>query len=258
MNGQQDDLVAFRSSLLEDERVEHAVMGRIGGVSEGAYRSLNVGGSVGDDPSAVAENLCRIYAALGWHREDVVSGHQVHGDRVHRVSATDAGRTIPATDALISDVPGILLLGRYADCVPVLLFDPVRGVVGLAHAGWRGTVQGIAAKTVAAMVSSYGCSVRDVRAVIGPSIGPCCFEVGQEVLAAFQRSFPDPEDAIVDMGRQRVNLWRANTVQLERSGVGAIALAELCTACHVDRFYSHRREHGETGRFAVAIGLRAG
>jgi len=258
VNGQRDGLVAFRSSLLEDERVEHAVMGRTGGVSEGAYRSLNVGGTVGDDPAAVAENLRRIYAALGWHREGVVSGHQVHGDRVHRVSAEDAGRTIPSTDALISDVPGILLMGRYADCVPVLLFDPVRGVVGLAHAGWRGTVQGIVAKTVATMVSWYGCSVKDVRAVIGPSIGPCCFEVGQEVLAAFQRSFPDPEDAIVDMGRQRVNLWRANTVQLERSGVGAIALAELCTACHVDRFYSHRRENGKTGRFAVAIGLRAG
>lgn len=242
--------------MLDDERIEHAVMGRLGGVSGGAYYSLNVGGSVGDDPVAVAENLRRVYAVLGWCGKDVVSGHQVHGDRVHRVSADDAGRTIPATDALISDVPGLLLLGRYADCVPVLLFDPIKGAVGLAHAGWRGTVQRIAAKAVEAMTGAFDSRAEDMRAVIGPSIGPCCFEVGNQVLEVFRDAYPDPASGIADVEGGRVNLWRANALQLEECGVRVIDVAGLCTACHVDRFYSHRREKGNTGRFAVAIGLR--
>jgi len=253
----RDDLVAWRSSLLADERIEHAVMGRLGGVSQGPYSSLNVGGAVGDDLSAVAENLRRIYAALGWDSERVVSGHQVHGDRVHRVSNDDAGKTIAATDALISDLPGILLMGRYADCVPILLFDPLRAAVGLAHAGWRGTVQGIVAKTVRAMASSYGSQPADLRAVIGPSIGPCCFEVGESVRDEFRQAFSDAQGEIVDADGRYVNLWRANAIQLERCGVRAIDVAGLCTSCHVDRFYSHRREKGRTGRFAVAIGLRS-
>ncbi|MGI6380419.1 MAG: peptidoglycan editing factor PgeF [Anaerolineae bacterium] len=257
MNVPHDGLVAFRSALLADERIEHAVMGRLGGVSQSPYRSLNVGGTVGDDPSAVAENLRRIYAALGWDSERVVSGHQVHEDRVHRVSDDDAGQTIAATDALISDVPGILLMGRYADCVPILLFDPLRAAVGLAHAGWRGTVQGIAAKTVRAMVSNFGSQPADLIAAIGPSIGPCCFEVGASVRDEFRQAFSDAQGEVVDADGRYVNLWRANAIQLERCGVRAIDVAALCTSCHVDRFYSHRREKGGTGRFAVAIGLRS-
>ena len=251
------ELVAYRSPLLDGVAVEHAFFTRLGGVSEGPFSSLNVSGTVGDDPASVEENLRRVSLALGWQAEQLVSGYQIHGDHIHAVVPEDAGRIIPATDALLSDVPGLLLLGRYADCVPVLLWDPVLGVVGLAHAGWRGTIRRIAAKTVATMAERYGSHPSDLRAAIGPSIGPCCFEVGDEVLQAFQHTFPEHTAEVLDRSRSHVNLWRANALQLAQSGVRDIDVAELCTSCHVDRFYSHRRESGVTGRFAVVIGIRA-
>jgi len=250
-------LIAYRSSLLEESSVEHAFFTRLGGVSTGPFGSLNVGGTVGDDPSHVDENLRRVLGALRWQASRVVSGFQVHGERIHRVEAKDAGRVIPATDALVSDVPGLLLLGRYADCVPVALWDPVRQVVGLAHAGWRGSVRRIAAKTVAAMAELFGSHPQDLRAAIGPSIGPCCFEVGDEVLQAFDDAFPGNAADVIDRPGHRVDLWRANASQLAQSGVQKVDVAELCTSCQVDRFYSHRREHGATGRFAVVIGIRS-
>lgn len=250
-------LIAYRSPLLYDDQVEHVALSRFGGVSEAPFSSLNVGNTVGDDPVRVEENLERILRALDWRGDQVVSGFQVHGDRVHVVTPEDAGSVIPSTDALLSDVPGLLLLGRYADCVPVLLFDPIRRVVGLAHAGWRGTVQRIAIKAVETMAAAYGSHAEDVRAVVGPSIGPCCFQVGDEVLEAFRCAHAAHDADVVDMERGHVNLWRANALQLAGCGVKEIAVAELCTSCHVDRFYSHRRENGNTGRFAVAIGLRA-
>jgi polyphenol oxidase len=250
-------VVAYRSMRFRDASIEHAFFTRLGGVSAVPYASLNVGGTVGDDPVHVDENLRRVLGALQWQESQVISGFQVHGERVHRVVPEDAGRVIPATDALVSDVPGLLLLGRYADCVPVILWDPMHEVVGLAHAGWRGTIRRIASKTVVAMAQHFGSRPQDLRVAIGPSIGPCCFEVGDEVLQAFREAFPANASEVIDRSGHHVDLWRANAVQLEQSGVGEIDVAGLCTSCHVDRFYSHRREHGTTGRFAVAIGLRA-
>jgi YfiH family protein len=166
---------------------------------------------------------------------------------------------LPETDALITSSRGVTLMLRFADCVPVLLYDPVRRVAGLAHAGWRGTVSGIARKTVQRMVSHYGCRPEDVLAGVGPSIGPCCYEVGEDVAEAVRDSMPESDDLLNARSQDRwhLDLWRANVRQLAESGVLDIEIAGTCTACRTDEWYSHRAEHGRTGRWGALLGLRA-
>ena len=237
--------------------VVHGAFTRLGGFSRTPFADLNVGGHVGDDSAAVAANHRAIYAALGVDPARVVSARQVHGDRVARVGAPDAGSTLEATDALITDTPGLLLLLRFADCVPVWLYDPRRRVVGLAHAGWQGTARCIAAKTVCAMGETFGSRPEDIRAGLGPAIGPCCYEVGSDVIEALRVAVTDVEGLLGDRstGTAHLDLWEANAVQLRAVGVSHIEKADICTSCHVDAFYSHRREEGRTGRFAVVAGL---
>ena len=237
----------------------HGVFTRLGGVSSAPYSTLNTGHSVGDDPASVDANHQAIYRALGVHEASVVTVQQVHDDRVVIVSGSTKGQTVAGADALISDVPGLLLLMRFADCVPILFYAPRRGAVGLAHAGWQGTLKHIAAKTAQAMISAYGCSPEGLYAGLGPAIGPCCFEVGPEVAQAMRQASPSPASIISRMlpgGKAHVDLWRANALQLEEIGVTHIEVAALCTCCHRDLFFSHRRDKGHTGRFAAVIGLR--
>jgi polyphenol oxidase len=248
--------------------VVHGAFTRHGGYSRDPFASLNVGRHVGDDPAAVEANHRAICAALGGDPARVVSARQVHSDRVARVDDdghnADDGRTLDDADALITDVPSLLLMLRFADCVPVWLYDPGHHAIGLAHAGWRGTAQRIAAKTVRAMGAAFGSRPEDVIAGLGPAIGPCCFEVGPDVIEAVRRALPDAEAPVGRHGfgaivpdASHLDLWEANAVQLRDEGVRRIEVAELCTSCHVDAFFSHRREKGRTGRFAVVAGLAA-
>ena len=240
------------------DRIVHAVFTRRGGVSRGAFASLNVGHTVGDDPSDVEANHEAIYRALQTRAEDVVTAHQVHGDHVAVVSADDGGRVFPQTDALVSNVPGLFLMLRFADCMPILLCAQRQGAVGLAHAGWKGTFEGIAAKTAQAMASAYGCRTDEIYAGLGPAIGPCCFEVGPEVVSSARTLFAAPDDLLSRQhpdGRAYLDLWLANALQLREIGVTHIETSGLCTCCHRDEFYSHRGEGGRTGRFAALIGL---
>ncbi len=235
----------------------HAVLTRHGGVSVPPWATLNLGRFVGDDPAAVETNHERACAALGLRREQLVTVHQVHGNRVARASPADLGTLIPAADALISDTPGLALLLRFADCVPVLFYDPVRRAVGLAHAGWQGSLAGIAGKTALAMQEQLGSHAGDLRAGIGPSIGPCCCEMGPEVLAQFRAAFAGIDAFLQPTtgGRARLDLWRLNAWQLEQTGVTHIEVAGVCTVCHTQDYYSHRGEGGRTGRFGVLIAL---
>ncbi|MHB0857787.1 MAG: peptidoglycan editing factor PgeF [Anaerolineae bacterium] len=249
----------WRFDGFPEKGVAHGVFSRAGGSSVGPFASLNVGRTVGDDPDAVESNLARIYAVLGFGPEQVVTGHQVHGDRVAVVGQGDAGKVLPETDALITNIPGLALLLRFADCVPVLFHDAERGIVGIAHAGWQGTAQRIAAKTALAMVAVYGCRPEALHAAVGPSIGPCCFEVGPEVVDAVRASVPEAAwSAIERQGspRPHVDLWQANAWQLQEVGVRRIEVAGVCTQCRREEFFSHRGEGGRTGRFAALIGLR--
>jgi YfiH family protein len=252
-------VVFYRFRDLEDQPgLDHALFTRRGGVSQPPFATLNMGHTVGDELEAVDVNHRRALAALGWRREEVTTGYLVHGTRVAVVGPADQGRVYPETDALLTADPGVVLMLRFADCVPVLFYARRRRVIGLAHAGWRGVAAGIVPVTVARLVQAFDCRPADLWAGVGPSIGPCCYEVGPEVIAqiavAVNGNKPSWRE---NAGRLYLDLWAAVRRQLEESGVGQIKVAELCTACHTDDWFSHRAEKGRTGRFGVAIGLKA-
>ncbi len=230
----------------------HAVFTRRGGVSNGPFSSLNLGSSVGDDPEAVSENHRRIYAALGLRASQVVSPYQVHGARVGVVGRGDGGRIIPDTDALITAEVGVALLLRFADCVPILMVDPRHHVVALAHAGWRGLVAGVIPATVDALAKHFGSRPPDLWAGIGPAIGRDHYIVGPDVAAAVQRTLPPRvRVATQQKGQWHLDLAAAAREQLRMSGITDISESNTCTACHTEEWYSHRAEHGRTGRFGV-------
>jgi hypothetical protein len=262
-------LIYYRfANLASYGEVLHGVFTRLGGVSSAPYDALNVGHSVGDDHEAVETNHDLICQALSISREDIATAHQVHGSRVALVGPAlwnkvftgpeDRGRVIPATDALVTDTPGVALMLRFADCLPVLLYDPVRRAIGLAHAGWKGTIGGIAAKTASAMMEAYGSRPADIVAGLGPCIGPCCYQVGAEVIESVKASFNHWQGLLRPQGDGsfHFDLWEANRRQLVELGVEEIEVIQLCTACHTDEFFSHRAEGGRTGRFAVLLGIR--
>jgi YfiH family protein len=248
-----DGLVTYHFEALAAENLIHAVFTRLGGVSRGVFATLNVGNGVGDDEAAVAENHARIYAHIDLSAHWVVSPHQVHGNRVALVTAGDAGRVIPGTDGLVTNVPGVGLLLRFADCQPILLYDRTHHALGLIHAGWRGVALGIARRAVEAMQEAFDSQPEELIAGLGPAIGPCCYTVGQNVAAAMGYALPDWRQVMspLDEDQWRFDLPAANAQQLAAAGVREIEQAHLCTACHSQEFFSHRAENGRTGRFAV-------
>jgi YfiH family protein len=252
-------LARYQFQSFRGAPISHGVFTRLGGSSRGPFASLNVGHTVGDDPAAVEANHQAIYRVLHVEAADVVSARQVHGNRVQYVARADGGRVVPDTDALISDTPGIVLLMRFADCVPVFFYAPQQRAVGLAHAGWQGTLLGVAASAAQAMMERFGCRPEDLRVGLGPAIGPCCFEVGDAVLNPLQGMFGAQTDLLIAKrygdGKALVDLWRANALQLETLGITQIETAQLCTCCHRGEFFSHRGEQGRTGRFAAVIGI---
>ena len=260
-------LPVYRFEQLDgDPALDHAVFTRQGGVSRPPYASLNLGHSVGDDPIAVDINYRRVYQALGIQGSQTTTCHLTHSADVWVVTAADRGRVVGQGDAIITADPGVYLSMRFADCVPILLCDPLRRAVGLAHAGWRGTVKNVAGAVVQAMVDELGCSTQAMTAVVGPAIGPCCYQVGQQVIQAVEtavgRDGSADEDGRALFSRRHegyayFDLWEANRRQLAAAGVGRVVIAGLCTACHTDHFFSHRAEQGHTGRFGVIIGYRA-
>lgn len=239
--------------------LKHGVFTRHGGVSRAPWSSLNMGGNVGDDPKAVRRNHELMYAALGVDESLACTVWQVHSADVILATRPVRGRRwLALADAMITDRPGAALAMRFADCTPLMFHDPVQGAIGIAHAGWRGTVQGIAAATVQAMSRSFGCKPANIQAGIGPSIGPRRYQVGEEVVDAVRAHFGTTDNLIrrdpAD-GTAYLDLWAANRLDLERAGVEQIEVAGICTAERTDAFYSHRAEHGRTGRFGAVIAL---
>ncbi len=251
--------------------------GRSGGVSKGYHAELNCALHVGDDPADVAENRSRVAEAAGFRFEDWTSGEQVHLAEIAVVTAADRGRgrldresAFPDTDGLLTNVPGILLTSFYADCVPLYFFDPVQQVVGLAHAGWKGTVAEIGRRMVEKMNEQYGSQPEDIRAAIGPCIGESRYEVDATVLdrvrEVLSRDLParsrELSDFSVDSGggKALLNLKELNRHIMIRSGIRpeSIACTSWCTSSRTDLFFSHRQENGQTGRMASWIGLKEG
>ena len=265
---EQNDFWLGKFSLLENTgKVIHSFTARFGGVSKKPYDSLNMAMHVGDETDDVFENRSRLAAALKVNVEKICSAEQVHGENIYRVTAEDAGRgvhsyssAIAETDALITNVRGLPLMMCFADCVPIMIFDPDNGVVGIAHGGWKGTVKHITQKTLQRMKQEFGTSPEECLAVIGPSIGPCCFLVGDDVAEEFRKSFPEEKNEIVFSHSDgwHVDLWEANRRQLLAEGVKKqnIEMAETCTACNSSVFYSYRADNGVTGRMAAIIALK--
>ncbi|MDR1702916.1 MAG: peptidoglycan editing factor PgeF [Sporomusaceae bacterium] len=256
---------------LEENGLKHGISTRLGGVSQAPYRSLNLGIGTKDAKEAIWRNRELFCEALGLDATQAVTTYQVHGDKVHVVTAADAGQkgvfphtVLPDTDALITNVPGIPLMLFFADCVPIIIYDPVKKAVGVCHAGWKGTMANIAAKTLGMMQKEYGTNPCDCLAAVAPSIGPCCYEVDQVVIDSLIKSFPaeiEPPTfaAMVTPKNEKwlLNLWEVNRIKLTESGILAknIAVSSVCTACNTPLFFSHRAENGTTGRFGVVACL---
>jgi hypothetical protein len=247
----------YQFASLSSEPVLHGVFSRLGGVSRGPFASLNLSASVPDDPRAVTENRRRFYAALGVDPNLAIRAVQVHGARVAAVNWDDLAVVQQATDGLLTATPGLPLVMAFADCTPVLLYDPVRRAVGMVHAGWRGMLAGICQAAVEGMVAAFDCDPADIRASLGPAIGPCCYEVGPDVVDSVARVFSSADGLLRSPNKDRsfLDLWAANELALRQAGISQIERAGICTACHVDEFFSHRAERGRTGRFGAMIML---
>lgn len=247
----------FKSFLTTD--LAHGIFTRHGGVSPEPWRSLNVGGTVGDHTDRVAENRRRVFHALGLDPGSMFDVWQIHSAKSVRADRPRNGRPHQKADIIVTDQPGVTLFMRYADCVPILLYDPKKRAIGLAHAGWLGTVRNAAGAAVEAMVESFGSARSDLQVGLGPSIGPDHYPVGEEVLHRFRESFGEDSDTHITEHDEAIhlNLWSANRALLARKGVVQIELCEICTACHVEDWFSHRAEGGRTGRFGAILTLRA-
>lgn len=246
--------------VAENIAVPHGFTTRLGGVSTGYLESLNLGANRGDDMANVAENYRRLAAGVGFSLDRLVMTHQVHSDIVRVVTEADclgslSHKDYPECDALVTGTPGVALVVFTADCTPILFHDPVTGAVGAVHAGWRGTANGIAAKTVDTMVQKFGCRPENICAAIGPNIGGCCFETDGDVPAAMLDAFgEEARDFIRQNGEKYfVDLKELNALWLRRKGITNIAISTECTCCAPARFWSHRATKGVRGSQGAVI-----
>lgn len=245
-------------TIFNDE-VIHGVFTRKGGVSPAPWNSLNTGGTVGDPRENVITNRERIFAAMGLDVDSIYDVWQVHSDHVV-ISNTPRSLDQPheKADAILTQNPNVTLFMRFADCVPILLYDPVEQVVGLVHAGWMGTVNKIALKTIKVMKEHLGCQPENIFAGIGPSIGVDHYVVQDDVAEKVSEAFGASAKELLKANTTsfHFDLWQANRLLLQQAGVYAIELAGECTACDTIRWYSHRAERGKTGRFGALIRLK--
>ncbi|MDB5053596.1 MAG: multicopper polyphenol oxidase [Bacilli bacterium] len=267
--GTNSDLLFISAWQTKFPNLRAGFSSRLGGVSQKPFDSLNCGLHVADLNDDVVANRTRVAAAIDFPIDSWTYGNQVHGCHVKLVTSLDKGKgidsletAIQATDAFITQQAGICLGALFADCVPLYFYDPVHKAVGLAHAGWKGTVLRVAAATIAAMRQSFGSMPSDINATIGPSIGVCCFEVDEkvmdkvksldEVTTGYKPVFKKKEN-----GKFMLNLQQLNQQIMIKAGISPsnIEVSELCTSCRTDLFFSHRKENGKTGRMVAWIGL---
>lgn len=243
----------------------HGFSTRIGGVSQGAFASLDLGLTRGDDPDHVRENYRRFLGAVGASGRAFAMCDQVHGDTVRTITTADVkgelyGKLHYEADGMMTAIPGVTLVVFSADCIPVLLYDPVRRVIAALHSGWRGTAAGIVTRAVERMGQVYGCRPEDILAAIGPGIGQCCFETHEDVPNAMMAAVASPALPFIKIkenGKFSVDLKGINAKRLELAGVDPahIAVCQDCTACMPEKYWSHRRQGAERGSMAAVIEL---
>ncbi len=250
----------YTFDIFDADALIHAVITRHGGLSPEPWESLNVGVSamVPDDYERVRSNRKIAFEALQRDPESIYDVWQVHSaDVVCAQQPRPANTPHIKADALLTDNPEVTLFMRFADCVPILLHDPVRRVAGVVHAGWQGTVRKTLTATIEAMTDRYGCQPGHIQAGIGPSIAAHHYQVGNEVVNQVRRAFDEVADSFLPIqdGAVQFDLWRANEFLLKQAGVLDIQISGICTACHTKDWYSHRAEKGKTGRFGALIAL---
>lgn len=254
--------------LLENEGVVCAFTTRLGGVSKGDCSSMNLSFTRGDLEEDVRENYRLLGESLNIDMNRAVLSHQVHKTQIHIVTEEDKGRGLdhskPALfeiDGLMTKEKGIPLITFYADCVPLIFYDPVKRVIATSHSGWKGTVGRIGEKTVNEMVEKMGCKKEDILAVIGPSICQDCYEVSEDVAIQFENIFSREqyEEMIIkkDNGKFQLDLWKANEFILLEAGIlqKHLAVTDLCTCCNPEFLFSHRASHGKRGNLSVILCL---
>lgn len=267
MREQERNGVVFHTSeqLEAIEGIAHGFSTRLGGVSAGIYASMNLGLTRGDDPDCVRENYRRFQAAIGGTGRRYAMCNQVHGNTVRTITMADTKEDLYTRlgyegDGMITAIPGVSLVVFSADCIPVLLCDPVRRVIGAVHAGWRGTASGVVSVAVERMKEVYGCRPEDIRAAIGPGIGPDCFETHEDVPNAIMASFATPALPFIKIkenGKFAVDLKGINARRLELMGLdpGHIDVSGACTGCDQEKFWCHRVMDNERGSMAAVIEL---
>lgn len=261
----ENKVTIMRSALLEKAGgVTHTFTTRYGGVSTGEFESLNLAVSRGDDRAHVSANYNILCGILGICTEKLVFSRQVHGSEVRPVtsadSKTDLFASVPyAADGIMTNEPGLPLIIHLADCEGILLYDPVCRAIAAIHAGWRGTVAGIAEKAVARMADTYGCRPENILAALAPCAGKCCYEVGEEVLRAARDSGIDCGELIApaDEGKGRLDIRGLNAAILKRAGVleEHISASDECTMCRPEKYWSHRKTGGKRGAQACIISM---
>lgn len=249
----------------------HGFSTRLGGVSSGIFSSMNLGSDSSpnlDSQANIIENYRRIGKSIGFDPQSVVVSKQVHKTKILQVDKKDCGkglfvpRDYDEVDGLITNTPGVTLVTKYADCVPLFFVDPVKKAIGLTHSGWRGTVKKIGRITVEEMHRAFGCDPRDIIVVIGPSICKACYEVGEETAEEFRIAFGlNGDNEIItpnQNGRYQCDLWEANKQVLFEGGLQAehIHVSGVCTSCYSDLLFSHRKTNGKRGSLAAFLAIR--
>lgn len=248
-----------------EQGVSIAFSSRLGGVSQSPYNTLNFGLHVGDRRDDVIENRRRYLEMFSFTPEDMICCEQVHGNSVVIVGEEEKGRgaldyytSLSGYDAMVCRTPGIMLSTFYADCIPVYLFDPRQRVVAIAHSGWKGTMGRIATQTLRVMQREFSCSPDNTEVFIGPGIGGCCFQIGEDLVKQVKEEFTGLNGILnYELNECTWDLQLTNRLILQEDGVRPENIIDcgLCTACNPEVFFSYRREQGKTGRMAAVIGL---
>ncbi len=251
--------------------LKHGFSTRLGGVSEGFFSTMNFGVDTSpyqDKPEYIMENYIRIAKRIGVDPHSFVISRQVHKTNIRVVDDSDCGKGLylptdyEEIDGLITNKPGITLVTKYADCVPLYFVDPVKKVIGLSHSGWRGTVKKIGKITVEAMTKHFLCDPSDIIAVIGPSICGECYEIGAEVAAEFEAAFEAKQAQEIlkvnDNGKYQCDLWLANQAVILEAGIlpEHIHFSGVCTCCNSDLLFSHRRAGAKRGSLAAFLAMK--
>lgn len=249
----------YTFDLFAGESITHAVFTRIGGVSKEQWTSLNVGLTVGDDPECVVENRLLSFQTVNRSIKTLSDSWLIHGTDVFIYDSPPSPdqRFPPKADIILTDNPEVTLFMRYADCAPILFFDPEKRVIGLAHSGWMGTVKKVGKVAVEVMQAKFGCDPNDILAAIGPTIGPDKYEVGEDIVEVVKSTFGQRSKKLLPRinHASHFDLWEGNRMVLEQAGVGQIELSGICTADNSQDWYSHRASQGKTGRFGVLLAL---